>query len=121
MYSPDTQNQPIVVAAVGNTGTGTGSGDVVLETPDGHPNVTLKVITPFIAIVVRFVHLFLKTFAGSFTAEKAMEYFSSASVHHDINYALLAALATAGFGLVTDLITIFKGLEGKYPLATGSI
>lgn len=115
--------EQITIATIGtpdvheNTkGVGTGAGKVVmLETPEGTPDVKVNVIRPVIAIAVRFGHLFLKTFVGAISID------ALGLALGGVKAAALLALATASIGLAQDCVTVFKQLEGKYPLMTGSI
>ncbi len=83
---------PVVVTMVG-TGDGGGSpltSGTQAKTPDHQPDLVVNVVTPALAIAVRFVNLFLTTIVAT-------------------------------MGLLKDLVTIFSGLERKFPLASGSV
>jgi hypothetical protein len=122
---------PVSVAVVGSlptmmTGTGTGSPlttGTVGTTPDHQPNIVLNVITPVVAITVRAVTLFLTTFSAALAVAGVggKDVLPVADMQHAINLAMWMGLSAAGVGTVKNLITIFSGLEGKYPLGTGSI
>lgn len=97
---------------------------ILAVTPDHHPNLVVTFITPALAILVRFVNVFLVQFVGllvaAMTPEGGSRLYASDFVHTVIVCASLA-LPGAGLGLAKDLVTIFGRLEGKYPLLTGSV
>jgi hypothetical protein len=119
---------PVTVAMVG---TGTGDGSVsapltpgtVAKTPDHQPNIVLNVITPAVAVMVRAVTLFLIAFSAALSVAGigGKDIMPVADMQHAIRLAMWMGLSAAGVGTVKNLITIFSGLEGKYPLGTGSI
>lgn len=118
---------PVTVAMVG-TGTGDGTAaapltaGTIARTPDGQPNIRLNIITPAVAIAVRFVNLFLTTLVGLLTAAGVgVRLFDVSDFQSLLVKSAWAGLIVAGMGLLKNLITIFARLEGKYPLATGSI
>lgn len=121
--------EPIPPMAVAIIGTGDGgtpktpSGTIAV-TPDHQPNILVTVIPPLVAIVVRFVNLFLTTLVGlvmaSMTPAGGKVLYTSDFLHLVILCASLA-LPGAAIGFAKDLITIFGKLEGRYPLATGSV
>lgn len=112
---------PVTIAIVG-TGTGDGGGEAptpsgtIAVTPGGQPDLRVLVIAPMVAILIRFLHLFLVTMTGLVTAGAVTDVFTL-----DLRQMAIAALSAAVVGLAKDLVTVFGRLEGKYPLATGSI
>lgn len=118
--------QPIAVAIIGGTGDGgapipTGT---VLTTPDHQPNVIVTVITPIMAIVVRFTTQFLTTLLGLVTAgmtPAGAKVIQAADFWHLVLTCASLSVVGAGVGLIKDLVTVFGRLEGKYPLLTGSV
>lgn len=109
---------------------GTGDGGVhpppsgtMAVTPVGQPNLLINVVSPIIAILVRFAHVWLVSFVGLITA--AGIGIEGAAVPVALNTAIKGAALTstliAGVETLKNLITIFGRLEGKWPLATGSI
>lgn len=85
------------------------------------PNLITNVIGPVLAIVVRFVHLFLNTLAGGAGLIGANALGMETVLVPNFRVAVLIALSVAAVGLLKDLVTIFKGLENKYPLLTGQV
>lgn len=120
------QVPPVNIAIVGtetHQGGGvapTPSGTIAI-TPDSQPNLKINVITPAVAIAVRAANLFLTTFLGLLTAAGV----GVDGMHGDfqtvVSKAAMASLIVAGLGTVKNIVTVLGRLEGKYPLATGSI
>jgi hypothetical protein len=96
----------------------------VAHTPGEAANVKLNVISRTTAIGVRFVHEFIQAFLGSLLAAGF-----GVSTHAvnlgDFQSVVMASAASAGIiaivGLLRNAVTVFKDLEGKYPLASGGI
>jgi len=120
------EQQPVTISIVG-TGDGAGGGmaptpnGTLATTPDHQPNLLVQVIPPVVAIIVRAVSLFLTTFVGLLTAAGIGVGASGANVAATITSCAYASLIVAGMGTLKNLITIFGRLEGKFPIATGSI
>lgn len=121
--------EPVTISIVG-TGTGSGGGvaptpdGTIAKTPNGQPNLVVQVIGPVRAIMVRFVHLYLVTLSGLIAASftPGGNAVLGAGDFQDMVWRCASlAIAAPGVGLIKDLITVFGRLEGKYPLATGSI
>lgn len=118
--------EPVQISIVGGTGNG---GDLsntppkmLAETAPGQPDFVVNVIRPSLAILVRFVHLFLTSFVGAIGAGEVSGALGANIFNVPVvesAFWIAAGAATAGF--VKDLITVFARLEGKYPLMTGSI
>lgn len=125
---PDPKLEPIAPVTVAVIGTGNGSvplHDTVAVTPDHLPDVAVRVITPLVAILVRFGNIYLNSLSGFLVAATMTPAGAKVLGGSDFTHTLLTcaslAIAPAGVGLVKDLVTIFGRLEGKYPLLTGSI
>jgi hypothetical protein len=117
---------PVKVAVIEGTSDGglPLTHDTVAITPDHLPNVMIKVVTPIVAIVVRFGNLFGTQFVGLITA--AMTPWGGKLLYtqdflHMVVLCASLAFPGAAVGLAKDLVTIFGKLENRYPLATGSI
>ena len=113
---------PITVAVIGGTGDGGNPipSGTIAKTPDSQPNLVIAVVTPIAAIAIRFGNNYLTSLLGLITAGV-----TGAIKAEDFGHLLLtcAGLALAGPAvmLIKDVITIFSGLEKRYPLTTGSI
>jgi hypothetical protein len=116
-----TDTSPVTISIVG-TGTGDGGGmaptpnGTIAVTPGQQPDLRINVVTPVIAIMVRFLHLFLVSFSGAIGANEL-----GIIDIGGLTPKLAIALSAAGVGSIKDLITVFGRLEGKYPLISGSI
>ena len=121
------------IAIIG-TGNGTGGGvaptpdGTLAKTPDGQPNLMIRVITPAMAILVRFINLYLKTFVGLLTADGIGTYtglvpkvFAPADFGTMFANFAWISLVVAGIGAIKDTATIMGRVEGKFPLLSGSI
>lgn len=118
---------PVTISIVG-TGNSEGGGvaptpsGTIATTPGTQPNLIINVIGPFMAIFVRFVTLFLTTFLGLMTAAGVGDKIFIATDLKSIAIACAwASLSVAGMGTIKNAVTVFGRLEGKWPLATGSI
>ena len=122
----DDPKAPVTISIVG-TGDGAGGGvaptpsGTVAVTPDHQANLLINVVNPAIAIVVRAATLFLTTFVGLLTAAGIGVGPAGQDFQHVLASAAMASFIVAGMGTLKNLVTVFGRLEGKYPLATGSI
>lgn len=117
----------VPIVGTGETANPIPNGTVAV-TPGAMPDVVVNIISPVIAISVRFINLFLASLLGFLTLKMfpagnnaVLQAIQGLDFWHLIVTGSSMALAPAGYGLVKDLITIFGRLERKYPLATGSI
>lgn len=106
--------QSITIVGTGDSRFPEISTGMVAETPGKHvPNVVFNVVPPIIALLVRFGHNFFVALVGSIGAGTLMDI--------DFWKCVTLAASVAGAAVVKDLVTIFKNLENKYPLLTGSV
>jgi len=118
---------PVVHATVVGVGPSTSdhlpTGTVAVTPGAAQPNLVLNVITPIVAIAVRFANTFLTTLVGLVMA--GMTPAGDVLKANDFVELVLAcatlSVAGAGVGLLKDLVTIFGRLEGKFPLLTGNV
>lgn len=115
---------PVPVTLIG-TGPGTDMTGMTGVTPNGKPNlIVTNVINPMIAVLIRFVHLYLTTLVGLITAgvtplaDNLIAYTDFATL---VSGCALLAIPGPALGALKDTITIFGRLEGKFPLLTGNI
>lgn len=118
---------PVTISIVG-TGNGTGGGDAptpnqtIAKTPGEGPNLLVNVVPPMMAVLVRFLNTFLTSFVGLLTAAGfGVGTTLGANLQGTIREAATVSLVIAAMATLKNLITIFGRMEGKYPLATGSI
>lgn len=100
------------------------SGTVAATPGTAQPNVVMNVVSPFVAIAVRFVNTFLTTLVGLVMAGMTPAGQNVIKANDFVHLVLACAtlsVAGAGVGLLKDLVTIFGRLENKFPLGTGSV
>ena len=122
-------NIPAVEVTIIGAGAGAGTSSgapipsgTMLATADHQPNVIVNVVTPLVAIGVRFGNSFCVSLAGSLAAggltEKLIPHVDFTTL---VQGSVMLAACIAGVGLLKDLATVFSGLEKKFPLASGSV
>ena len=115
---------PVTVTVIGDavpSGAPIPSGSV-LTTPDHQPNVIYTVISPIVAILVRFGNTFCVSLAGALAAGGL----STSVIPHAhfievLKPSIILAAYIAGVGLLKDAATVFSGMEKRFPLASGSV
>lgn len=115
-------SEPVTISIVG-TGSADGGGvaptpdKTIAVTPGGQPDLRINVVGPMVAIAVRAGNVFVATLLATLTAG------AGGVITPGITWK--AAAATAGIAAALEglrsAVTVFKRLEGKYPLLTGSI
>lgn len=95
---------------------GTGDGKAVIETPDGHPNIVIQVVTPLAAILFRFANSFLTMLVSLVSAGMTTNIIPASDFYHLVMKCAILSVAGAGLGFLKDLVTIFSKLEQKFPL-----
>jgi hypothetical protein len=106
---------------------GTGDGGTPLRTgttgvtPDHQPNLAVNVISPVVAIGVRFINTFLTTLLGILTGALATNVITASDFAHLIYKCAGLAVAGSVIGLIKDTVTIFSRLEQRFPLGSGSV
>jgi hypothetical protein len=117
--------EPVQVAVIG-TGDGSKLADCTVAVTAGahEPNIIVTVVGPLLAIVIRFVNVFLVQLVGlliaGMTPAGAKLLYTGDFLHLVVVCSSLA-LPGAGLGFIKDLVTVFGRLESKYPLLTGSV
>jgi hypothetical protein len=110
---------PITVTVIGDSNTPPSG--TVITTPGNHPNIIQNVITPFVAITVRFINAYLTMLVGLLSAGMTTNLIPAVDFAHLLMKCAELSIAGASLGLLKDIITISAKLEQKYPLGTGSI
>jgi hypothetical protein len=114
--------EPIHVAIVGTGDGGLPATGTVATTPGTHnPNLVVNIVSPLVALVVRFINVYIGNLVGLVTAGMTSNAIPAADFQHLVEKC--AGLAVAGAVILTlkDIVTIFAGLEKKFPLGTGSV
>lgn len=97
---------------------------VTAVTPGHLPNLVVTVVTPLMAVLVRFINQFLTTLVGLVAAgmtPAGARTLQADDFFHLVLTCASLSVAAAGLGFIKDCVTIFGRLESKYPLGTGSI
>lgn len=105
---------------------GTGDGKMidsgtVATTPKNQPNMIVTVVSPLVAIGVRFVNAFLTILSGLIAAEMVTNVIPYDNFGTLVIACAKLSISGAGVGLIKDLVTVFGRLEHKFPLLTGSV
>lgn len=116
--------EPLPVTFVGvrtdNTGAPLVNGQVI-TTPDHQPNIVVQVVTPVLAVLIRFANAYLTAIVGLLVGGPATGLITAGDLWH----LLLKCASLALFGPVVaalkDIVTILTGLERKFPIATGNV
>jgi hypothetical protein len=93
----------------------------MVSTTGAQPNLLVNVISPIVAIVVRFVHTYLTTLVGLVTAGMATDVLPAQEFGDLLKVCAQLSLAGAVIGAIKDAITILGKLEGKWPLISGGV
>lgn len=119
--SPPEPMGPLQVTVIG-TGDGkmidTGT---VGKTPSGEPNLIVTVVSPIVAILVRFVNAYLTMLVALVGAGMTTDVIPATDFINLVSACAKLSLAGAGLGALKDVVTIVGKLEHKFPLATGSV
>jgi hypothetical protein len=97
---------------------------MIAITPPGIPNLIITVISPVIALLVRFAFTFGTQFVGLLTAAMTPDggrLLNTGDFLHLLVTCASLSLPGAILDLAKNAVTLTKKLEGKYPLLTGSI
>lgn len=115
---------PLSITMIGVRTEGTGAPIVdgqVVVTPESQPNLVVRVVTPMVAIVIRFANAYLTALLGLVTVGVTTDAIAAPDfLHLVVKYAGLS-LAGPCVALAKDLITVLSGLERRWPLASGSV
>ncbi len=118
-----TETPPVSVTIIG---TGDGGAPLpcdgtVIQTPGAQPNLIVQVVTPIVALVIRFLNVYLGMVIGLLGTAMTSNAIPAPDFAH--LFMKCAGLAIGGAVVLSlkDIVTIFSGLEKKFPLATGSV
>lgn len=113
---------PVTVTVIGTDAAGapltTGT---QATTPDHQPNLIVQVVNPLVAVALRFLNVYLGNLVGLVTAGMTSNAIPAQDFGHLV--AKCAGLAVAGAVVLSmkDILTVFSGLEKRWPLASGSV
>ena len=114
--------ESVKVTVIGTGGESEGLvGGTTARTPTLQPNIYVNVISPFVAIVVRFLNVYVGMVVGLLGTAMT----SQAITAPDFGSLLIKCMGLAVGGAVVlslkDIVTIFARLENKFPLSTGQV
>jgi hypothetical protein len=104
-HSPDDVHSPAVMIGTPPPK------DLVLETPEGEPNISIKVFTPLMAILARAGNVFFSTLVGALGVT-ATGVIPGTTWKEGVAIAISATLVATA----QSAVTIFSDLEKKFPL-----
>jgi len=116
--------QPLPVTLIGVRSENSGAPIVdgqVIATPDHQPNLVVQVITPLLAVVIRFTNAYLTAIVGLLVGGPATGLVTAVDLYHLVLKCASLALFGPVVALLKDVITILTGLERKFPIATGNV
>ncbi len=122
--SPDLKTEPIppVPVTVISDGASPSLAGTIATTPGAQPNLLVNVVTPIVAITVRFLNAFCVALSGALVAGGlGQTVLPHGSLVDIVKPSIILALTIAGVGFIKDCATVFSGLEKKFPLASGSV
>ncbi len=115
---------PETVSVIGIADTSTLKSGTVAVTEDPHqPNMIINVISPLVALIVRFGYDWSTAFvgiagAGGLGGDKLIHHTDLLSL---LQTAAIVSTCVAGLAAMKNAATIFSGLEKRFPLASGSV
>ena len=118
--------EPVSVTVIG-TGAVTGgpapmtTGTVATTPAPSQPNLLVTVISPFMAIAIRFFNSYLTILTGLVAAGMTSTIIPYTDFLDLLGKCAGLSIAGACVGLLKDLVTVFGRLEGKFPLLTGNV
>ena len=116
--------QPLPVTVIGvrteDSGAPITNGQVI-TTPDHQPNLVVQVVTPLVAIVIRFINAYLTAIIGLLIGGPATGLIRASDLGHLFVDCASLALFGPVVALLKDVVTILTGLERKYPIGTGNV
>lgn len=112
-----TTAMPPVQAMVIGTGTGTGGPThQLVETPEGQPDVVVRYITPFVAILVSAIYSFLVVLTSTMTAGMTTNIIPASDFLDLLTKSATVSVAGAGLDILKNLVTLFTTLKQKFPI-----
>lgn len=100
---------------VSNSGTGDGQ---VIQTPFGHPDILVKVITPLAAILIRAAKAYLQTLVGLLGAGAlgmASNTLPPGDFFHTLKICAGLSVAAGVMSILTNLLLFLTNLGDSFP------
>jgi hypothetical protein len=122
-----TDNDTVKVAMIGTGNGATIPSGTVAQTPNSYPNLVVKVVSPFIALLIGFAYAYGTALLGLITAagfsQDANMLLSGGTGNFftAVHNSLTLALAGASFDLLKNIVVILGKLKEKFPIASGSL
>lgn len=114
--------EPVTVAVIGTGDVSRLASGTEATTPGPHePNLVVQIVTPLMAIAIRFLNAYFTMLVGLVTAGMATDIIPASDFGQLVIACAKLSVAGAGLGALKDIVTIFGRLEGKYPLSTGNV
>jgi hypothetical protein len=111
--------QPVAVTVIGTPPVG---GPVTVVTPGAsQPNIVVTVVSPLVAIVVRFLNVYVGMVVGLLGTAMTSGAIAAPDFYHLVLKCGGLAIGGAVVLSLKDVVTVLSGLEQKFPLATGSV
>ena len=115
---------PVTVIGTGSISGGPApmkTGTVATTAAPHQPNLLVTVISPLMAIVIRFINTYLTILVGLVAAGMTSDVIPHSDFISLVMKCLGLSVAGAGVGFLKDLVTVFGRLEEKFPLLTGNV
>lgn len=93
----------------------------VIQTPPGGPNIILNIVSPLVAILVRFAHSYVTMLGGLLAAGMTTDVLPVTEFVDLFWLSAKLSFAGAAVSSIKDIVTILGKLEGKYPLISGGV
>lgn len=114
--------EPVHIAIIGTGDGGLPATGTIATTPGPYnPNIVVKVVNPLMGLLVRFLNVYLGNLVGLITAGMTSNAIPAPDFLHLVMRCAGLALAGAVVLSLKNIVTIFAGLEQKYPLGSGSV
>jgi len=114
---PMAVSEQTTAVVMGGTGTGTGDGQVII-TPQGQPNIILKVVTPFMVLLIRAAKTYVQTLSGLMATSisgSASQILPAGDFFHTLTVCAGLSIGAAVMSILTNLPILFSELGEKFP------
>lgn len=115
---------PVTVIGTGSATAGPApltTGTTAITAAEHQPNLLITVISPIAAILIRFINSYLTVLVGLVAAGMTSDVIPYTDFLDLLLRCAGLSVAGAGLGLLKDIVTVFSGLERRYPLQTGAV